>query len=71
MTSSRPNVTPTAPDANTTPLRVISGRVTPQQLLDIDVAAALEGEKRGPWIARIAVERARRILAQHLRRPAA
>lgn len=53
---------------NMAPTTPIQGRATDEQIKAIDIAASIEGFKRGPWLVHVAYERAQRLVREHAER---
>lgn len=45
----------------------IGGRADREEIRLIDIASAIAGEKRGPWMIRVCVEEAKRVIEEHSR----
>ena len=65
MSSSPAKLSPDDEGGNSPDETVIAGRATMDQVRLIDIAAAIDGQKRGPWLTRVAVERAELVIKAH------
>ena len=68
MTSDTSNLVTPADDGNAPAGIVVSGRATSAEAQVIDIAAAIDGQKRGPWLVRAAVKEAKRVVKAHSER---